>query len=408
MSKGVYFFFQLFWSIFAAAVVWYFYPANGAFDFSFKTDFKAAGIYFVAGVLAYLIFTIIHIILGRETIKNWSKAIAIITFIFAVIIFVLGKFVCQFGVEILNIVGKDKQIELLLVSLLVGGHVLLEDVPGTGKTKTARALAQSLDLDFRRVQFTIDLLPSDLTGINYFDRQANEFVFRKGPVFTNILLADEINRATARTQSSLLECMEEKQVTVDGDTRKLDLPFLVIATQNPVESQGTFPLPEAQLDRFLMMLKMDYPTHEESISILKRFATEDPLNDLTAVTNREEIMEMQEKVKTIFVSDLLYDYAARIIEATRESADISVGASPRALLAFVAAAKALAFVRGRKNCIPDDFKELAVPVLAHRLVLRSQRSLASDGKLMLKRDSAEAILQKILNTVSCPTEDFTK
>ena len=296
------------------------------------------------------------------------------------------------------IVGKDKQIELLLVSLLVGGHVLLEDVPGTGKTKTARALAQSLDLDFRRVQFTIDLLPSDLTGINYFDRQANEFVFRKGPVFTNILLADEINRATARTQSSLLECMEEKQVTVDGDTRKLDLPFLVIATQNPVESQGTFPLPEAQLDRFL----------EESISILKRFATEDPLNDLTAVTNREEIMEMQEKVKTIFVSDLLYDYAARIIEATRESADISVGASPRALLAFVAAAKALAFVRGRKNCIPDDFKELAVPVLAHRLVLRSQRSLASDGKLMLKRDSAEAILQKILNTVSCPTEDFTK
>ena len=192
------------------------------------------------------------------------------------------------------IVGKDKQIELLLVSLLVGGHVLLEDVPGTGKTKTARALAQSLDLDFRRVQFTIDLLPSDLTGINYFDRQANEFVFRKGPVFTNILLADEINRATARTQSSLLECMEEKQVTVDGDTRKLDLPFLVIATQNPVESQGTFPLPEAQLDRFLMMLKMDYPTHEESISILKRFATEDPLNDLTAVTNREEIMEMQE------------------------------------------------------------------------------------------------------------------
>ena len=247
------------------------------------------------------------------------------------------------------IVGKDKQIELLLVSLLVGGHVLLEDVPGTGKTKTARALAQSLDLDFRRVQFTIDLLPSDLTGINYFDRQANEFVFRKGPVFTNILLADEINRATARTQSSLLECMEEKQVTVDGDTRKLDLPFLVIATQNPVESQGTFPLPEAQLDRFLMMLKMDYPTHDESIEILKRFATEDPLNDLSAVTTREEIKEMQEKAKNIFVSDLLYDYATRLVEATRESADIAVGASPRALLAFVAAAKALAFVRGKKT-----------------------------------------------------------
>ena len=161
------------------------------------------------------------------------------------------------------IVGKDKQIELLLVSLLVGGHVLLEDVPGTGKTKTAKALAQSLDLDFKRVQFTIDLLPSDLTGINFFDRKENDFVFRKGPIFTNILLADEINRATARTQSSLLECMGEKQVTVDGDTRKLDLPFLVIATQNPVESQGTFPLPEAQLDRFLMMIKMDYPTHDD-------------------------------------------------------------------------------------------------------------------------------------------------
>ena len=306
------------------------------------------------------------------------------------------------------IVGKDKQIELLLVSLLVGGHVLLEDVPGTGKTKTARALAQSLNLDFRRVQFTIDLLPSDLTGINYFDRQANEFVFRKGPVFTNILLADEINRATARTQSSLLECMEEKQVTVDGETRKLDLPFRVIATQYPVESQGTFPLPEAQLDRFLMMIKMDYPTHDESIEILKRFATEDPLNDLAAVTNREEIQEMQDKAKKIFVSDLLYDYATRIVEATRESADIAIGASPRALLAFVAAAKALAFVRGRKNCVPDDFKELAVPVLAHRLTMRSQRSLSSDGKLMLKRDSAEAILTKILNSVSCPTEDFTK
>ena len=259
-----------------------------------------------------------------------------------------------------------------------------------------------------RVQFTIDLLPSDLTGINYFDRQANEFVFRKGPVFTNILLADEINRATARTQSSLLECMEEKQVTVDGETRKLDLPFLVIATQNPVESQGTFPLPEAQLDRFLMMIKMEYPTHDESIEILKRFATEDPLNDLAAVTNRDEIKEMQAKVKNIFVSDLLYDYATRIIEATRESADIAVGASPRALLAFVAAAKALAFIRGRKNCVPDDFKELAVPVLAHRLTMRSQRSLSSDGKLMLKRDSAEAILTKILNSVSCPTEDFSK
>ena len=306
------------------------------------------------------------------------------------------------------IVGKDKQIELLLVSLLVGGHVLLEDVPGTGKTKTARALAQSLDLDFKRVQFTIDLLPSDLTGINYFDRQANAFIFRKGPVFTNILLADEINRATARTQSSLLECMEEKQVTVDGDTKKLDFPFLVIATQNPVESQGTFPLPEAQLDRFLMMIKMDYPTHEESIAILKRFANEDPLDTLTAVTTKDEIRTMQEQARNVFVSDLLYDYAARIVEATRESSDIAIGASPRALLAFVAAAKALAFVRGRSNCIPDDFKELAVPVLAHRLTIRTQRTVSEDGKFMSKRDTAASLITKILGSVSCPTEDFSK
>ncbi len=305
------------------------------------------------------------------------------------------------------IVGKDKQIELLLVSLLVGGHVLLEDVPGTGKTKTAKALAQSLDLDFKRVQFTIDLLPSDLTGINFFDRKENDFVFRKGPIFTNILLADEINRATARTQSSLLECMEEKQVTVDGDTRKLDLPFLVIATQNPVESQGTFPLPEAQLDRFLMMIKMDYPTHDESIAILKRFAVDDPLDNLAPVTTKEEISSMQEQAKKVYVSDLLYDYATQIVEATRTSSDIAVGASPRALLAYVAASKALAFIRGRNNCVPDDFKELAVPILAHRITIRSQRTIAGDGKFMSKRDTAAEIIKKLLDIVPCPTEDFS-
>ena len=269
-------------------------------------------------------------------------------------------------------------------------------------------MAQSLDLDFKRVQFTIDLLPSDLTGINFFDREANAFVFRKGPVFTNILLADEINRATARTQSSLLECMEEKQVTVDGDTRKLEPPFLVIATQNPIESQGTFPLPEAQLDRFLMMLKMDYPTHDESIGILKRFATEDPLDTLTPVTSKDELFSMQEQVKNVFVSDLLYDYAARIVEATRESNEVAIGASPRALLAYVSAAKALAFVRGRSNCIPDDFKELAVPVLAHRLTIRSHGSLAGTGKFLSKSETASNIINKILADVPCPTEDFSK
>ena len=286
--------------------------------------------------------------------------------------------------------------------------MLLEDVPGTGKTKTAKALAASLDLDFKRVQFTIDLLPSDLTGINFFNREANAFVFRKGPVFTNILLADEINRATARTQSSLLECMEEKQVTVDGDTKKLEPPFLVIATQNPVESQGTFPLPEAQLDRFLMMIKMNYPTHDESIDILKRFATDDPLDKLTPVTDKEELFAMQEQARNVFVSDLLYDYAAKIVEATRDSSDIAVGASPRALLAFVAAAKARAFVRDRNNCIPDDFKALAVPVLAHRLTIRLQRAVSKEGRFLSKRDMAEEMINRILDTVPCPTEDFSR
>lgn len=324
-----------------------------------------------------------------------------------------GNFMNSFSEKLVGnvgkvIVGKDRQIELMMVALLTGGHVLLEDVPGTGKTKTAKALAQSLGLDFKRVQFTIDLLPSDLTGINFFDREANAFVFRKGPIFTNILLADEINRATARTQSSLLECMEEKQVTVDGDTRKLEPPFLVVATQNPVESQGTFPLPEAQLDRFLMMLKMDYPSHEESIEILKRFATEDPLEKLAPVTTKEELGEMQEKARNVFVSDLLYDYAARIVEATRNSSDIAVGASPRALLAFVQAAKALAFIRGREHCVPDDFKELAVPVLAHRLTVRMQRVISKDSGFMSKRDVAAELINRILDEVTCPTEDLSK
>lgn len=306
------------------------------------------------------------------------------------------------------IVGKDKQIELLMVAILVGGHVLLEDVPGTGKTKTARALAQSLKLDFKRVQFTIDLLPSDLTGINYFDRSADKFTFKQGPIFTNILLADEINRATARTQSSLLECMEEKQVTVDGETHLLPPPFLVIATQNPIESQGTFPLPEAQLDRFLMMLSMDYPTHEESIAILKRFATEDPLTTLEAVAEPSELLAMQEEAKKITVSDLLYEYATAIVEATRKSSEVRVGASPRALLALVAAAKALALLRGRTHCVPDDFKELAVPVLAHRLTLQSSGLSSKDGKFVSQRDYAASVVNDILNTIPCPTEEFDR
>lgn len=304
------------------------------------------------------------------------------------------------------IVGKDKQIELIMVAILTGGHILLEDVPGTGKTKTAKAVAQSLGLDFKRIQFTIDLLPSDLTGINYYDRSQDKFVFKKGPLFTNILLADEINRATARTQSSLLECMEEKQVTVDGVTTKLDLPFLVIATQNPIESQGTFPLPEAQLDRFLMMISMDYPTHEESIEILKRFATEDPLDKLTKVVDSSDLLAMQQQAKQVFVADNLYEYAVSIVEETRNSKEIRIGASPRALIAYVAAAKALALLRGRDKCIPEDFKELAAPVLAHRLSLHSAGAYGENGKYMSRHDVAVSAINKILDKVPCPTEDF--
>lgn len=304
------------------------------------------------------------------------------------------------------IVGKDKQIELIMVALLTGGHILLEDVPGTGKTKTARSLAETLGLDFKRIQFTIDLLPSDLTGINYYDRSKEGFVFRKGPLFTNILLADEINRATARTQSSLLECMEEKQVTVDGVTTKLEPPFLVIATQNPVESQGTFPLPEAQLDRFLMMISMDYPTHEESIEILKRFATSDPLDDLKPVVSREDILNMQKEAKNVKVSDTLYDYAVNICEATRKSKEVRIGASPRALIAFVSAAKALALLKGRDYCVPEDFKTLAAPVLAHRLTLHTSGAIGGNGAFMSRHDMAIEIMNKIVSGVSCPTEDF--
>ncbi len=304
------------------------------------------------------------------------------------------------------IVGKDKQIELLLVALTVGGHVLLEDVPGTGKTKMARSLAASLGVDFKRVQFTIDLLPSDLTGINYYDRSSGQFIFRPGPLFTNILLADEINRATARTQSSLLECMEEKQVTVDGQTRQLKPPFLVIATQNPVESQGTFPLPEAQLDRFLMMLSMEYPTHDESRDILKRFASEDPLESLDAVASADDIAKMSAESRKVFVSAVVLDYAINIVEATRNAPEVRIGASPRALLTYVAAARALALIRGRDHVIPDDLKELAVPVLAHRLTLQSG-SFGGDGKFMSNRERAAKTVEDILDSVTCPTEDFS-
>ena len=267
------------------------------------------------------------------------------------------------------IVGREDTVELLLTALCCGGHVLLEDMPGTGKTKLAKSLARSVDGAFRRVQFTPDLLPSDVTGLNYFNQKQSEFSFRAGPVFCNILLADEINRATPRTQSSLLECMEERQVTVDGETRLLESPFLVIATQNPIETAGTFPLPEAQLDRFLMMLSMGLPSREEEIAILDRFLREDPLEELKPVCSRQELLELQELRKSVYVHPILLGYITDLVQATRSAESAVLGVSPRGTLALMNAVRSYAMLRGRSYAVPEDVKRLAVPVLSHRVSL---------------------------------------
>lgn len=304
------------------------------------------------------------------------------------------------------IVGKEEQIDFLFLSLLVGGHVLLEDVPGTGKTKLARAFSRSMDLSFSRIQFTIDLLPSDLTGIHYFDKKTDSFIFRKGPLFTNVLLADEINRATARTQSSLLECMEEKQITVDGETNILEAPFFVIATQNPLETQGTFPLPEAQLDRFIMMLSMTYPTVDEGISILKRYEKDDPLQTLESVVNRTDLTACQNECDAVYVSDDCLKYLLSVVEATRNHNDVKIGASPRASIALLKLCKARAALEGRSFITPDDIKALAAPTLAHRLSLHSVGSLAKNQSGVSVTDRRIAIVSECLKKVVCPTEEF--
>lgn len=295
------------------------------------------------------------------------------------------------------IVGKEDLIDKLLIAILTSGHVLLEDVPGTGKTLTAKALAASLDCGFKRIQFTPDLLPSDLTGIHFYNQKEGSFEFRPGPLFTNILLADEINRATPRTQSSLLECMEERQVSIDGNTHTLERPFLVIATQNPVESQGTFPLPEAQLDRFLFKLRMGYPSAAEGIDILKRFISSDPLSSVQAAAPKKAILEAQEAVKEIKVSDELLAYIVEIVERTRSHQDVHTGVSPRGSQALLKASQALAALRGRDFVVPDDIKALAHAVLGHRLILRSG--------LRLKQDGAEAVIAQVLQAVVVPAED---
>ncbi len=301
------------------------------------------------------------------------------------------------------IVGKEDTIELLLTALLAGGNILLEDVPGTGKTKLAKTLAASIDASFSRIQFTPDLLPSDITGLNVYNRKENEFTLRKGPVFTNILLADEINRATPRTQAGLLECMEERQVTIDGVCYQLERPFFVMATQNPIETAGTYPLPEAQLDRFMMKLSGGLPDKKEEMAILERFINiaeqEDPLETLTAVVSKEDIGEMQGSADRTFVHPVIREYIADIAAATRNSAGIIMGVSPRASLALLRSAKVYAALQGREYCVPDDIKKLAVPVLAHRLVLAYG--------YQKNKDTQDKISQ-ILKEVQAPTENFER
>jgi len=297
------------------------------------------------------------------------------------------------------LVGTGDTIDFVMISLLCGGHVLLEDVPGVGKTMLAKCLARSLECDFKRIQFTPDLLPSDLTGISYYNQKQGEFVFRPGPLFTNIVLADEINRATPRTQSSLLECMEERQVTVDGQTRQLPEPFFVIATQNPVETRGTFPLPEAQLDRFFMRLKMGYPDTAGGMEILKRFRNSDPMAELLTAASSENIADAQSAVTKVNVSDACSRYIIDIIEATRHDDRITLGVSPRGSIALMKAAQVSAVFEGRDFITPDDVKNTPVPVLAHR-------SMITWHAILSGTENAENIIRDILGRVRVPTEEI--
>ncbi len=289
------------------------------------------------------------------------------------------------------IVGKEETIRLLLTAVLCEGHVLLEDVPGTGKTTLANALAASLGCSFRRIQFTHDLLPSDVTGLSWFNQKIQEFEYRPGPIMAQIILADEINRATPRTQSSMLEAMQERQVTGEGVSRPLPRPFIVLATQNPVELEGTFPLPEAQLDRFLLRLPIGYPSQEEENAILDRFRSADPLADLQPVTSPQEIVGLQQRRREIRVENSVRDYIVRIARATRENQDIQLGASPRASLALYQAAQAWAAIHSRDFVIPDDIKFLAPFILCHRMIISPQAQLRGRTTPELVADIVAAV-----------------
>lgn len=292
------------------------------------------------------------------------------------------------------LVGKGQVIELCLAAILGGGHILIEDVPGIGKTTLARSLADSINCTFKRIQFTPDLMPSDITGIYYYNQKTSEFTFRPGPVIAQVVLADEINRATPRTQSALLEAMAERQVTVDGTTIPLPSPFLVIATQNPIELEGTFPLPEAQLDRFLLRIRLGYPEESEEEEILTRFQFADPLSGLQPVATGQEILEFQNVVRGVYVDPVLRNYIVQLVQATRNHADVELGASPRASLGIYRCSQALAALQGHDYVSPDDIKRVAPHALPHRLILKPQARL--------RERTQESVVEQLLDQLPVP------
>tara|TARA_A100001037_G_scaffold101517_1_gene92435 strand:+ start:360 stop:1313 length:954 start_codon:yes stop_codon:yes gene_type:complete len=313
-----------------------------------------------------------------------------------------SKLVIRNSIELLRsavksiVVGKDNVVDLAITAILCGGHILTEDVPGIGKTTLARAISGAMDFSYGRVQFTPDLMPSDVVGLNWFNQQKNAFEFRTGPIFNQIILADEINRATPRTQSALLEAMQEGQVTIDGESKILPAPFIVIATQNPIDMEGTFPLPEAQLDRFMMRISLGYPSALEEELVVSRYNFHDPFDNLDAAINFDTYRTMSESVNLIQVSENIRNYLISLVRATRDSENVRLGASPRGSIALYKASQAYALMSGRDFVIPDDVKLLSEPVLAHRIILSSNASL--------RGITQQSVIQDVLETISVPIE----